>query len=247
MIIVHRGEPKLAPENSLSAINKAWANGAKAVEIDIHLTSDNEIVVIHDRHTGRTGNKKYYISRSSLKKIKNVDIGIKNFSGFSGERIPALKEVLCTIPDDCKLIIEIKSNDQIIQPLTELIIKSEISNNQLEFVAFNLKTISNLKSALPWHKMLWLLEMDYFWPKWLVCTNKARIIKALEKNNLDGINVWAGKLLNEQFIDFFKKEGYWVYAWTINDPLQAKKLLGYNIDAITTDRAGWLKQQLQLI
>ncbi len=54
LIIAHRGESFIAPENTLAAINLAWKNGAKAVEIDVQITSDNEIVVIHDKNTKRS-------------------------------------------------------------------------------------------------------------------------------------------------------------------------------------------------
>jgi glycerophosphoryl diester phosphodiesterase len=66
MIIAHRGESYLAPENSLASINMAWHKGAEAVEIDIQLTTDNEIVVIHDSNTKRVGNKNLKIAASTL-------------------------------------------------------------------------------------------------------------------------------------------------------------------------------------
>ena len=56
LIVAHRGESFIAPENTLVAINLAWQNGAKAVEIDVQITRDKEIVVIHDKNTKRVGN-----------------------------------------------------------------------------------------------------------------------------------------------------------------------------------------------
>jgi len=78
-IVAHRGESFKAPENSLSAINMAWGNGARAVEIDIHLTADNEIVVIHDKHTGPVGDRKLLIKKTKSHVLKGVDIGIKKY------------------------------------------------------------------------------------------------------------------------------------------------------------------------
>ncbi|MCU4164371.1 glycerophosphodiester phosphodiesterase [Carboxylicivirga caseinilyticus] len=247
MIIAHRGESFDTPENSLKAINKAWNEGAEAVEIDVHLTSDNHIAVIHDANTHRTGNRKIKISESTLKEIKTIDIGIKYSKKYVGERIPSLEEVFNTIPKNGKLIIEIKCDKKIIPHIVELLKKHENTEKKIEFIAFNLNTLSKLKEKLPNYKMLWLLDLDYYWPSWLVIGNKGRILRKLKKNNLDGINCWAGKKLNKRFIFFFKNHNYAVYSWTVNDPLKAKELLNNGIDAITTDRAAWLKQQLNKI
>ncbi|MFC2120022.1 glycerophosphodiester phosphodiesterase family protein [Bacteroidota bacterium] len=76
ILIAHRGESFIAPENTLDSINLAWNNGAKAVEIDIQLTLDNEIVVIHDNSTKRVGNFNKRINKTLLKDLKKVDVGL---------------------------------------------------------------------------------------------------------------------------------------------------------------------------
>ena len=65
-IVAHRGESFDAPENSLSAVKMAWERGARIVEIDIHLTADNEIAVIHDKHTGRVGDRKLFVKKNEF-------------------------------------------------------------------------------------------------------------------------------------------------------------------------------------
>ena len=244
MIIAHRGESYVAPENSLSAINQAWEKGAKAVEIDVHLAADHEIVVIHDKHTGRIGDVKYLIAKSSLQKLKGVDIGRKNAPDYAGENIPTLLEVIKIIPRDRKLIIEIKCGNEIIVPLTETLQKSGLENDQFEIISFDLNTLSLAKKAMPQYNMLWLLDLDYYWPHWLLRTNPAKIIKKVIRNKLNGVNAWAGKALDKSFVNAFKKEGLLVYAWTVNEPAKTETLLGNGIDAITTDRAAWLTGQL---
>lgn len=245
MIIAHRGESYIAPENSLSAISLAWKNGAKAVEIDVHLTADGEIVVIHDSHTGRAGDAKHIIAKSSLKKIKSVDIGKKKAPEYLGEKIPTLQEVIKTIPIDGKLIIELKCGEEIIYTLSEQLKISGLKDEQLEIISFDLKTLSLTKKFMPQYKMLWLLDLDYFWPHWLVRINRPRIIEKLKANNIDGLNVWTGNFLNKSFVDFFKNEGYLVYCWTVNDVFKAQKLIEIGVDGITTDRAAWLRDKLE--
>jgi len=244
MIIAHRGESFLAPENSLSAINLAWEKGAIAVEIDIHLTADGEIVVIHDNHTGRVGDRKYIIAKSTLQELKGVDIGRKKAPAYSGERIPTLKDVLMTIPATGKLIVEIKCGREVILPLTEILKIPGLKNHQIEIISFDHETLSLAKKSMPQHKMLWLLDLDYYWPSWLIRKDTQKIIRELKAMNLDGVDVWAGKILNREFVRVFKEEGLPVYAWTVNDAAEAKELLGFGVDAITTDRAEWLTQQV---
>ena len=70
IIIAHRGESYDAPENTLASVNLAWERGADAVEVDIRMTKDKKIVVIHDSTTKRTGNKNYKIEECLYNKLK---------------------------------------------------------------------------------------------------------------------------------------------------------------------------------
>jgi len=244
LIIAHRGESFIAPENTLAAINLAWQKGAKAVEIDIQLTLDKEIVVIHDYDTYRTGNAKKTIKKSLLNDLKKIDVGLFKGHTWEGEEIPTLHEVLNTIPKNGKLIIEIKSGVEIIEPLLSLIKGITIPESQIEFISFNRKVLTELKSILPNYKMLWLLDLDYYLPAWLVFRSTKNTIRKVLKSKLDGVNVWAGKKINANFVFQFKAKNLWVYTWTINDLNTAKKLIEMQVDALTTDRAAWLSEQL---
>jgi len=243
-IIAHRGESFDAPENSLSAIKLAWARGAKAVEIDIHLTADNEVVVIHDQHTRRVGDKKLYIKKSNLSELKAVDIGSKKSEKFIHERVPTLIEVLETVPSKAQIIIEIKCGKEVISPLIEILKTSNLSNAQIEIIAFNFEVITEMKKQAPYYKALWLLDLDYYLPHWLIRVKPKKIIQKVVENQLDGVNVWAGKTINQSFVKAFSNKGLLVYVWTVNDLNKAQNVINYGVDAITTDRAEWLMKQL---
>ncbi len=245
LIIAHRGESFDAPENTLASINLAWQRKVHSVEIDIQLTKDNELVVIHDYNTFRISGKKIPVKISSLAELKCIDAGSHKNKKWKNERIPTLREVLNSIPADCKLIIEIKSDDRILEKLQQELDFSNIKHHQIELIAFNLNTLARAKALMPEYKMLWLLDLDYFWPWWMLFVNKHRIIQKVKTLNLDGVDVWAGKLLTRSFILAFKDVGLLVYAWTVNNPEQAKSLLKDGIDGITTDRAAWMMKQIQ--
>lgn len=245
IIIAHRGESYNAPENTLAAINMAWKKNVKAVEIDIQLTKDNQIVVIHDKDTLRISGKKKIIKKSLLKELKLLNVGFHKEGIWDHEQIPTLSEVLDTIPYNGKLIIEIKSDDSILPILANELSQANLNPTQIELIAFNAVTLSKAKQLMPEYSMLWLLELDYMWPWWLVWINKKRIIKKVKQLKLDGVNVWAGKLLTRSFISAFKEAGLQVYTWTVNEPEKARSLIVNGIDGITTDRAGWMIEQLK--
>jgi len=245
-LIAHRGESFDAPENTLASINLAWERGAKSVEIDVHLTKDKQIVVIHDNNTLRVSGIKKIIKNSTLDELKLLDIGSFKGEQWKNERIPTLTEVLRTVPEHGKLIIEIKSKELIL--LNKL--KYELSVSGLKFfqimmIDFDLKTLAKAKQLIPNYKMLWLMSLDYFWPWWLYSVSQRKLIQKLELFNLDGVDVWAGKLLTKAFIQNLKDAGFLIYTWTVDDPEQARTLLDFGIDGITTNRASWMANQLK--
>jgi len=90
----HRGAAGLAPENTLAAFRKAMAVGVDAVEMDLHVTRDGEVVVIHDETLDRTTDGQGSIADLTLEQIKHRDAGSKFATAFQDERIPTLREVI---------------------------------------------------------------------------------------------------------------------------------------------------------
>ncbi|MBC8344464.1 MAG: glycerophosphodiester phosphodiesterase [Bacteroidetes bacterium] len=244
LLIAHRGESFDAPENTLSSIVLAWKRQVKAVEIDIHLTRDNEIVVIHDYDTLRVSGKKKIIKKSSLEELKLLDAGKYKNPVWENVRIPTLKEVLQTVPADGRLIIEIKSDAKILEFLKSDLDQSGLKNSQIEIIAFNAGTLAKAKQMMPDYSLFWLLDLDYFWPHWILQINKKRMINKVKRLHLDGVDVWAGRILDKRFIEAFKNEGLRIYTWTVDNPEKAKSLIENGIDGITTNRAGWMLELL---
>ena len=90
----HRGAAGLAPENTLASFRKAMALGVDALEMDLHITRDGEVVVIHDETLDRTTDSRGSIADLTLEEIKRRDAGRKFNPAFQGERIPTLREVI---------------------------------------------------------------------------------------------------------------------------------------------------------
>ena len=90
-IIGHRGASYLAPENTVASANLAWEKQADAVEVDIYLTQDSKIVVIHDSTTKRTAGQDMEVAKSTARQLRELDVGSFKNVDYAGEKIPLLE------------------------------------------------------------------------------------------------------------------------------------------------------------
>ncbi len=241
IIIAHRGESYDAPENTHASINLAWEREVDAVEIDVQLTKDEKIVVIHDKSTLRTGGKLKRISSNTYDNLSMIDVGKFKAGKWKDEKIPLLDDVLENIPADKILFVEVKSDDRIIKPLKNLIWKKNGNPKQIKFIGFDINTMKLLKKALPEFESYWIIESKHYKAKPLL----KRSIEKCKATGLDGLDVQSRKFLNSEVINFVKSNDLKIYTWTVDDPKRAKKLIVDGIDGITTNRANWLKHQLR--
>ncbi|WP_152287736.1 glycerophosphodiester phosphodiesterase family protein [Flavicella marina] len=242
-IIAHRGASFDAPENTLHAINLAWKQGIKKVEIDVHLTLDNKIIAFHDANTHKLTGTYLEVKNETYETLSQLDVGHWKGILWKNTKIPTLEDVLETIPKKGILVIEIKCNIDIVPILLNTIERTP--QHTIEFISFDYNIVALIKKLQPKHKAIWLLDLDYNeeTKKSTLSTND--YITKAKKANLDGLNVWAGKTADKLFIDTVKKNNLLVYTWTINNLDTAKHFLHLNVDAITTDRPSWLLQQLE--
>lgn len=234
--IAHRGASYIAPENTRASINLAWKLAADAAEIDIRLTADNKIVVIHDASTLRTGDIDKKISESSYNEIKNIDVGKFKSNDYIGENIPLLDSLIGYIPIGKVLFIEIKSGPDILRTLKNIIEKSNVKE-RLVFIAFNYETLASAKLLMPEIPTFWLLSS-------VDSKNIKEIIMKTKKAGFDGLNINYNSV-NKGLIDRLNKENLSCYTWTVNDPEKAAKVIEAGVAGITTDRPKWLRNQIQ--
>jgi glycerophosphoryl diester phosphodiesterase len=100
--------------------------------------------------------------------------------------------------------------------------------------------MSQAKKAFPENKVLWLLELNYFLINRIFKPSINKAIAKVRKHQLDGLNVLAGEMLNQEAVELVHEAGLQLYCWTVNDVEKAKDLIAWEIDAITTDGAQWL-------
>jgi len=226
-VIAHRGASSLAPENTLAAVELAWRLGADAVEVDVHLTRDGRIVVIHDETTERTAGKCLEIAATEAAHLRRLDVGRHKHPRFAGERIPFLEEVLQTVPAGRQLFVEIKCGPAILSPLAETITRSS-KRSQLVLLGFALDTMKAAKEQMPDVPTCWLCDKRVF------ASYDRSLIEQAQAGGLDGLDVhWTG--VTRRFARAVKAAGLRLYVWTVDDPAQARRLQAIGVDGLTTN------------
>jgi glycerophosphoryl diester phosphodiesterase len=108
LVIAHRGASAVAPENTLAAFRLAAEQGADAVELDVDLTRDGQLVVMHDATIDRTTDGHGRVTDLAWDEIQRVDAGAWKGAAFTGECVPSLEEVLAAVGQRLLINIEIK-------------------------------------------------------------------------------------------------------------------------------------------
>jgi glycerophosphoryl diester phosphodiesterase len=234
MIIAHRGASHDAPENTLASVNLAWERSADAVEVDVQLSKDNRILVIHDGDTERTTGTKKVIRESMSSALRSLDAS-NGMDQFKGERIPFLKEVIATVPEDKVLFIEVKTDTVIIPYLLEVLASSP-DKSKLVVISFDFDVCAMMKKEIPAIPVYWLhytLSGSY----------KHKWISNAVDAGLDGLN-FRHKGISNDYVEAVHRSGMKMFAWTVDDPEDAARLIKMGIDGITSNRPAWLREQL---
>ncbi|MEG6565461.1 glycerophosphodiester phosphodiesterase [Thermoanaerobacterium saccharolyticum] len=170
LVIAHRGDSKNAPENTLSSFKRAVELGSDGIELDVQLSKDGYLVVIHDERVDRTTDGIGYVKDYTLKELKRLNAGIKFGRNYASEKIPTLAEVFELLEDKNVLVnIEIKSGlisyPGIEEKLVNCIFDYNFEDLALisSFNHYSLKTVKEIEPRLnigllyecglvePWH------------------------------------------------------------------------------------------------
>ncbi len=243
IIIAHRGESLDAPENTLESINLAWQRNADGVEIDIHLTADNKIAVIHDADTKRVSGIHLKISSQPMNELKKLNVGKYKGDRWDNVKIPSLREVLDTVPENKKLFIEIKSGREILNRLKIELNESKLKPDQIKIMCFNFNTLKVARDIIKEYEIFWLRVNGKSFLRFFKL-NLDELINLALKNKVNGFNIKYSGIIDRNFVQKVKRSGLKLYAWTVNDIEIAKKLIEYGIDGITSDRPYQLKKQI---
>jgi glycerophosphoryl diester phosphodiesterase len=210
-----------------------------ADDLDIHLSKDGQLVVIHDDTTGRTaGPPDTKVADLTVAQLKQLDVGWK---GRFPEKIPLLEEVFPLIPAGKRIFIDVKVGPEFIAPLQALFRRTGADPGKFTIIGFNYEAMRLAKVAFPNIEVLWLAFPQRDNP------NKPpveELIKTARKAGLDGLDLDYNFPIDRKFVDRVHDAGLKLYTWTVNDPEVARKEVEAGVDGITSNRAAWLRSQL---
>ena len=241
-IVAHRGASGTAPENTVAAFKLAWEQGADACELDLYLTADGQIAVLHDKDTKRTTGVPMLVAEAKLAALRELDAGTWKDAKYAGEKIPTLAEALATLPvGKQRFFLEIKCGPEVVPVLAKELEAWKPRAAQLCIIAFNEAVAVESKKAMSWMKV-YRLSSEQTKDKKPVDLDA--LIEKTKSQKLDGLDLGSKWVWDETLVKKVRAAGLELYAWTINDPVVAKSLADLGIDGITTDEPGLIRAAL---
>lgn len=243
-IVAHRGASHDAPENTIAAFMLGWHQNADACELDIHLSKDDQVVVIHDPTTKRTTGRDGKVSQQTLAELRASDAGSWKGEKWRSENIPTLAESLDTLPDGKRFFIEIKCGVEVLPELARVIMASGKQPQQLPILAFSYEVARQAKALLPAHEISLLYDWKEDKDTGKPLSPDALIAKA-RAARLDGLNVKHTGPMDAGFAGKVKSAGLKLYVWTVDDAAIVRRMAALGVDGITKNRPEWLRAQLK--
>ncbi|MFX1277436.1 MAG: glycerophosphodiester phosphodiesterase [Promethearchaeota archaeon] len=227
LIIGHRGAKKIAPENTIKAFEKAIELKADYIEFDVHLSKDNEIIIMHDGNTFRTTGHFGLIRKMTLDKLKQLDAG-------EGEKVPTLDELIEVAKNKIKFQLEIKATGMA-EKVVEKLRKAELINSTI-ISSFKHDELLNVQKIEPSIKLASLV----------MGIKKKKTIQEAIENKFYSIHPLFTKI-NRKFIENAHKQNIKVNAWNVNSKKAMQKLIDMGIDGIVTNDIELAKKVLKRV
>ncbi|MBM7634963.1 glycerophosphodiester phosphodiesterase [Geomicrobium sediminis] len=240
--VAHRGASGHAPENTIAAFDKAVEIGADYIEVDVHMSKNNEVVVIHDATVNRTTDGEGRVNDFTLRELHQLDAGSWFSDEYKGEQIPTLGEVLDRYLGEIGILIEVKDPANY--------------NNMERFVAIEL-----IKRQLrkPTDEEVIVQSFDHASMERFHNILPDVPIGVLVSNNPNGISDEQLKafqtyadytnpnhlMVDQDLVTRIQDHGMQISTWTVNDPNRMEELVEYGVDGIITDFPDRLQDVLQ--
>lgn len=244
-IIAHRGASADAPENTVAAMRLGFEQGADAGELDIHVSKDGNLAVIHDADTKRVAGVERKVAEQTMDELRRLDVG--NFGTWKGkgfnEKVPTLEECLALVPPGKKIFIEIKSRLETLPPLEEVLRNSKLTPEQTVIITFHYEVAEAAKKRFPNRKVYWLhsYKQDETTKQY---PDIGGLIEKATKAKVDGLNLNHEFPLDAAAVKRIHDAGLGCYVWTVDDPAKARRLVEAGVDGITTNRPGALRREI---
>jgi glycerophosphoryl diester phosphodiesterase len=219
-VTAHRGHARAAPENTLSAVRKAIDSGADYAEVDVQLTADGKVVLLHDRDLKRVAGVSRQLKDMSYAEVRKLDVGSWFGPSFRGERVPTLAELIDLSRGRIRLNIELKffgPDRRLAQDVARLLREKDFESDCL---------VTSLKYDA-------LQEVKRQNPRLRTGLIVAHALGDLSRLQVDALSVRAD-FLSDELLRKAHRAGMEVHVWTVNDARRMIRLMKRGVDNILT-------------
>ena len=219
-VFAHRGYSGKYPENTMQAFRAAFAAGADGIELDVQLSRDGQLVIIHDETLDRTTTGKGYVKDYTLSELKQLDA--------SGQQIPDFEEY-CKWVKDTSLVTNVELKTSIvyyeeIEEKTAEMVKAFHLEDRVIFSSFNHLSVVRMKQLLPECPVGALVEHDDLQNAGYYCSKFG-----FEYYHPDG------SLFTKENADNCREHGVGVNVWTVNDLKMFENMADWGVDGVITN------------
>jgi glycerophosphoryl diester phosphodiesterase len=238
LVIGHRGASTHAPENTSAAFELAITHRADAIEFDVSLSSDRQVMVIHDTTVDRTTNGKGKVAHLSFSELQKLDAGYKFSEAFAGEKIPSLIDVFERFGTRILMNIELKNYSTPFDGLVKIVVnlvKSYKLENRIIFSSFLSNNLNIARKLLP--EVPCALLADSGW--------KGYIQRRYGwKKKYQALHPYVTDV-DEKLVRDIHGENKRVHVWTVNEEDDLKRMLDLQVDGVFTDDPAMLRRMME--
>jgi glycerophosphoryl diester phosphodiesterase len=228
LLIGHRGYPARYPENTLASFEGAMQAGCDMIELDVTLTRDRKVVVIHDDTLDRTTTGTGPVRGHDLAEVKALDAGSWFGARFAAERVPELSEVMELTAGRCMLNIEIKESafeadypaDAIEHQVVRLV-KTSGAMDRVIISSFDKRILQRIAAMDAPPAIAYISDHGA----------DKRVLEMLLKMRAFSWHPRSTVLTRDQ-VEMLHAAGFKVFPWTINTRAEAEKLLALGVDGL---------------
>ena len=230
LVIAHRGYSAKFPENTIRAFKEAIACKAPAIELDVHLSKDHELVVTHDFKFGRTVKSTGCVSDFTTAELAKMDAGSFKGDDFKAERVSKLSEIVEIINHHCLLNVEIKEETLVSQSAYEMMVDKLLlllkpyGLKDILFSSFDPYALKTLRAKSTEARMAYLDD----------CADQGPKIELAKGMNAEAYNLNLKRVTYEQVCKI-KAAGLKVNAYTVKNATDLELARGLQVDGIFAD------------
>jgi glycerophosphoryl diester phosphodiesterase len=237
--LAHRGASAYAPQNTLAAFQLAEEMGADGIELDVHLTADGTLVVIHDFTVDDTTDGSGRVEDMNLAELKRLDAGAWFDARFAGQQVPTLDEVVDAVGDEMLLNIELKTaawHDQKLERAVVDFVHARGIGERVILSSFNPLAMWRIRRLDPA-----LATGIIYSPGLPLPLRRAWLRPMVHPAALHPHH----SQVDARYVAWAHARGYRVHTWTVDDAAEMRRLIELEVDAIITNRPDVLRDVMR--